>query len=169
MDFINIPEERLGVLIGPEGRTKREIEGRGKIKLKIEGTSVSIDGEGLLAWKAHDVVQAIGRGFNPEYALMLFNEDYVFEMLNLKDFGAERSWDRLRGRVIGQGGKARRLIQKETGAFISVYGKTISFIGTFEEVDMAKEAVLMLLSGSKHGSVHRFLEQQNKRRFSSKP
>ncbi|MBM3309734.1 MAG: RNA-processing protein [Candidatus Altiarchaeales archaeon] len=169
MDFVNIPEERVGVLIGPEGKTKREVERRAKVKLNIEENSVSIEGEGFSAWKARDVVQAIGRGFNPDYAFLLFNEDYVFEMLNLKDFASERSWDRLRGRVIGEGGKIRKLLEKESGAFISVYGKTISFIGSFDEVGIAKEAVLMLLNGAKHGSVRRFLEQENKKKSSYRP
>jgi len=52
MEFINIPEERVGVLIGTNGEVKRDIEKRSKVKLKIEGTSVSIDGDGFLTWKA---------------------------------------------------------------------------------------------------------------------
>jgi ribosomal RNA assembly protein len=169
MEFINIPEERVGVLIGTNGEVKRDIEKRSKVKLKIEGTSVSIDGDGFLTWKALDVVHAIGRGFNPDVAMLLFNEDFVFEMLELKDFAGERSWDRLRGRVIGEDGKSKRLIQKSSGALISVYGKTIGFIGSFDDVALAREAVSMLLGGAKHGTVRRFLERENKNRFQSKP
>ncbi|MFH1126326.1 MAG: KH domain-containing protein [Candidatus Altiarchaeota archaeon] len=165
MEYLSIPEERLGVLIGVNGSVKRNIEKRGKTKLKIEGTSVSIVGDGIAAWKARDVVQAIGRGFNPEYALMLFNEDYVFEMINMGDFASERSWTRLRGRVIGQNGRSKKFIEKASGAVISVYGKTIAFVGTYDDVSIAKEAVSMLLSGAKHGSVRRFLEKENKKRY----
>jgi len=166
MEFVSIPEERLAVLIGVKGKVKRDIERRSKTKLKVEGTSVSIDGEGFDAWKARDVVQAIGRGFNPEYAFMLFNQDYVLEVMNLGDFAAEKSWKRLRGRVIGQEGKSRRYLEKATGAFVSVYGKTISLVGTYEEVALAKESVSMLLSGAKHGTVRRFVEKQRKNMLS---
>lgn len=168
MDFLSIPEERLGVLIGVNGAVKRDIEKRSSVKLKIEGTSVSIAGEGFGAWKARDVVQAIGRGFNPDYAFMLFNDDCVFEMINLRDFAAEKSWTRLRGRVIGERGKCKRLIEKSTGVFVSVYGKTISFIGNYDEVATAKEAVSMLLTGAKHGSVRRFLERESRRKAEGK-
>lgn len=168
MEFLSIPEERLGVLIGVNGNVKKEIERRSKVKLKIEGTSVSISGEGIAAWRVRDVVHAIGRGFNPEYAFMLFNEDYVFETINLKDFVGEKSWGRLRGRVIGEGGKVKRYIEKTTGALISIYGKTIAFIGTYDDVSLAREAVSMLLSGAKYGTVRRFLEQENKKRLETR-
>lgn len=164
MDFLSIPEERLGVLIGVKGAVKREIEKRSKVKLHIEGTSVSVSGEGVASWKARDIVHAIGRGFNPEIAFMLFDDDCVFEMINLGDFVAEKSWTRLRGRVIGENGKCRRTIEKYAGAFLSVYGKTISFIGGYDEVATAKEAVSMLLAGAKHGSVRRFLERESRRK-----
>ena len=168
MDFISIPEERLGVLIGPGGETKRRIESRGGVKLAIEGNSVSVSGEGVSAWRALDVVQAIGRGFNPDFALMVFNEDYVFEMINLGDFAPEKSWNRLRGRVIGESGRSKRFIEKASGAAVSVYGKTIAFVGTYDDVHLAREAAAMLLSGAKHGSVRRFMERENKRRFEEK-
>ena len=101
MDFVSIPDERIGVLIGEKGFVKRQIEKRGSVKLSVEGNTVSIEGDGLAAFKARDVVQAIGRGFNPEFAMMLFGDEYVFEMINLGDVGPEHSWNRLRGRVIG--------------------------------------------------------------------
>jgi len=168
MDYVSIPEERLGVLIGPGGGTKRRIENRGNVKLDIEGNSVCVSGEGVNAWRARDVVQAIGRGFNPDYAILLFNEDYVFELVNLGDFGTEKAWSRLRGRVIGEGGRSKRFIEKASGAALSVYGKTIAFVGAYDDVHLAREAVAMLLSGAKHGSVRRFMERENKRRFEEK-
>ena len=168
MDFVKIPEERLGVLIGTNGKVKKEIEKRSKVNLEIDGTSVSVDGEGLAAWKACDVVNAIGRGFSPEYAFLIFNEDHVFETLNLKDYGTEKSWNRLRGRVIGQDGKIKKFIEQASGASLCIYGKTVSFIGKYDDVTLAREVVSMILSGSRYGSVRRFLEQQNKKRFNAK-
>jgi ribosomal RNA assembly protein len=168
MGFITIPEERLGVLIGPGGETKRRIESRGGVKLEIEGNTVSVSGEGVNSWRASDVVQAIGRGFNPDFAILLFNEDYVFEMINLADIGTEKSWNRLRGRVIGESGRSKRFIEKASGAAIVIYGKTIAFVGAYDDVHLAREAVSMLLSGAKHGSVRRFLERENRRRFEEK-
>jgi len=155
MEFVSIPEERLAVLIGVKGKVKRDIERRSKTKLKVEGTSVSIDGEGFDAWKARDVVQAIGRGFNPEYAFMLFNQDYVLEVMNLGDFAAEKSWKRLRGRVIGQEGKSRRYLEKATGAFVSVYGKTISLVAWWFGTCSGWHGFLLPEQGQRFHNAHR--------------
>ena len=45
---------------------------------------------------------------------------------------------------------------------ITVYGKTIGIIGKWDGMRIAKEAIQMLLSGSSHSNVYRFLEQQKR-------
>ncbi len=159
MSYIRIPKERIAVLIGRGGSIKRDIERRSKCELVIDDGFVEILGEGMDAWITRDIVQAIARGFNPEIALRLFNDGYSFEMIRLDDFvHSEKDMIRKRGRVIGKGGKAQRVIGDLTETYISVYGKTIGIIGTYEGVHLAKEAVLRLLNGARHASVYRFLE-----------
>ena len=43
---------------------------------------------------------------------------------------------------------------------ISVYGKTVSLIGDMERIQIAKEAVQMILDGVRHKSVYAFLEKK---------
>ena len=69
---------------------------------------------------------------------------------------------RLKGRVIGEQGKARRTIENLTETDISVYGKTVSIIGEIEHVSVAKRAILSLLSGSPHSRVYSWLEKKRK-------
>ncbi len=47
-----------------------------------------------------------------------------------------------------------------SGAEVSVYGNTVGIIGDFLEMDIAKNAVVMLLSGSEHSTVYRYLERR---------
>ena len=61
------------------------------------------------------------------------------------------------GRVIGRKGTTRHIIERETGAKITVYGKTVAIIGNDESAWKAKEAVEELLSGRTHGFVYRRL------------
>ena len=70
--------------------------------------------------------------------------------------------ERLKGRVIGEKGKSRRVIEELTGCHISVYGKTIGIIGEASDVHLAHQAVGMLLQGSMHKTVFQFLEKQKK-------
>ncbi|MEM2974010.1 MAG: RNA-processing protein, partial [Candidatus Micrarchaeia archaeon] len=64
---------------------KREIEKLGNVKLSLgeEGEIIITSKNPVSEWKSIDIVKAIGRGFNPRVAMKLFNEEYVFKLVNL--------------------------------------------------------------------------------------
>jgi len=166
MTYIRIPRDRVAILIGKKGSTRREIEKRTSCELVIDDGSVEIHGEGMGAWIAKDIVQAIARGFNPELALKLLGDEFTFELIRLEEFtGSEKELRRKKGRVIGEKGKAQRVIEDLTETDMTVYGKTISIIGPYDGVHLAKEAIVRLLGGARHSSVYRFLENARGQRF----
>ena len=115
----------------------------------------------VLALKAKDVVHAIGRGFSEDRAFRLLDDDVYLEVLDIKDFARSRSRvEQIRARVIGSRGKTRRLIEELTSVDVSVSGHTVSLLGPTYEMAVAREAVLMLLRGSEHATVYRFLERK---------
>jgi len=161
MQYVKIPRERVGVLIGKGSRVKNEVERRTNTKLDIGEDMVSIEGNAMDEWIAKDIVKAIGRGFNPKTALMLTHKNMTFEMISLSDFGgSEKALNRIRGRVIGRGGTTKKFIEELMGCWITVYGKTVGIIGPLDECYSAKEAIVMLASGASHGNVYRFLERE---------
>ncbi len=167
MLYARIPQERVGVLVGPEGGTKRRLEERTGTRVEIESASgeVTIDEAGasdpVMALKARDVVQAIGRGFSEDRAFRLLEEDIYLEVLDIKDFARSKARvEQIRARVIGTRGKTRRLVEELTGVDVSVLGHTVSLIGPTFEMAIAREAVVMLLRGSEHATVYRFLERK---------
>ena len=168
--FVRIPKERVGVLIGPEGQVKQRIEEKFMVELQIESESGGVTivlsvkaNDPSLLFKAKDTVTAIGRGFSPEHAFRLLrNEDNIFDFIDLRIiFGrSESDIKRVKGRVIGANGKTRKLIEELTDASVVVYGHTIGFIGTFEQVDVARNAVQMLIDGSQHHTVYKYLQRK---------
>ena len=77
--LIRIPIERIGVIIGKSGNTKRRIEKKCNVDLNIDSetgeviiTSDKIDGN-ISPFKAVEIVSAIGRGFSPENSLRLLH------------------------------------------------------------------------------------------------
>jgi ribosomal RNA assembly protein len=160
MQYLKIPHERVGALIGVGGAVRKEIEKRTGTAIKIEEGDVSIEGEGLGSMTAKDVVLAIGRGFSPEVAFNLFREEHVLEIIPLSEMvGTEKEMARAKGRIIGTKGKTRAVIEGVTRTSVSVYGKSVAIIGRYDEVQTAKEAVVMLARGTRHSSVYRFLEK----------
>ena len=164
-----IPRERVGVLIGPKGSVKSTIEKKLFVDLEIDSDTGSVyigvkpdSPDPSSALRAKDLVLAIGRGFSPSRAFSLFNDDYSFDIVDLHDYFGKNEAEirRVDGRIIGREGKARRNLEELTGTLISVSGHTVSVIGTFESVSMAKDALEKLIEGRQHGTVYKFLRKK---------
>ena len=165
MEIVKIPQERVAMLIGKDGATKRQIERLGDVRIRAdEEGDIELEGESFNVWRAKDVVKAIGRGFNPEKAMKLFSEEFYLKIIDLRDvFGSEKEIKRYKGRVIGEGGRSRRVIEETSEADVCIYGDTIGIIGTIEELALAERAVEKLLSGASHSAVYAMLEKGRRR------
>jgi len=118
----------------------------------------------LSVWKARDIVQAIGRGFSPQHAMSLLDDDVYLRVVNLEEYaGTPNKIRRLKGRVIGQGGKTRKNIEEFTDTHITIMGNTISIIGEIENQEIALAAITRLLRGAEHSTVYRFLNDQRQK------
>jgi ribosomal RNA assembly protein len=166
MYLLRIPKDRVAVLIGKSGETKKRVEQETNTNLNIDSKEgeVEVAGKDALGlYTSREIIQAIGRGFNPEFALLLLKQDYAFEQIDIGNYiKTKESILRLKGRVIGSEGKARKYIEEMTETHISVYGKTIGIIGESEGASLARQAIENLLKGSQHSNVFHWLEKQRK-------
>lgn len=161
---LRVPKNRVAVLIGTKGGVKRRIEEETKTKITVDSQEGEVivegkDGVELLTVK--NVVTAIGRGFNPEVARLLLKQDYSLEVISIAE--TKDHLKRIKGRLIGSEGKARRTIEGLTNCRISVLGKTVAIIGSIEDIVFARRAVEMLLKGSPHANVYKMLEKRRKK------
>lgn len=164
---VRIPVDRIAVLIGQKGGVKKRIEQRMQVRIHIDSEEgdITLSGDdGLAVYEAANVIKAIGRGFNPKVVELLYSESYTFDLIDITDFSgkSQKAVARLKGRVIGQQGKAWKMIESMTGCVLSVYGKTVGIIGLVEDVQTARRAVEMLLEGAPHGNVYRWLETKQR-------
>lgn len=164
-----IPGERVGVLIGREGGERKRIEETLGVRLFISGETGTVEitprdenTDPVSLLRARDIAIAIGRGFSPEKACLLFDEDMVLELIDLRELYGKNESDirRVKGRIIGQEGKTRRIIEEMTRANLSIYGDTIGILGGYERVATAREAIEMILRGKQHATVYRFLRDR---------
>ena len=170
--FTKVPRDRIGALIGPEGRVKENIESRLSVELTIDSEAGDVtitlakeDEDPSLLFRAKEVVTAIGRGFSPDRAFRLIrDEEAALEIIDLRElFGRSLSdIQRIKGRIIGQEGKTRRIIEELTEADVSVHGYTVSIIADVDQMEVAREAIQMLLRGSQHSTVYRFLHRKRR-------
>ncbi|GGL45876.1 KH domain-containing protein [Halocalculus aciditolerans] len=164
---VKIPQDRIGVLIGSGGETLRRIERTAEVSLDVdsENGSVAVEkaGDPIRALKGPDVVRAIGRGFDPDAALSLLDDDMrMFDTIDIERAARnDNDLRRKKGRLIGENGRTRQLIEELTGASVVIYGSTFGVIGQPQEVDIARSAAEMILDGAPHGSVYSFLERKH--------
>jgi ribosomal RNA assembly protein len=167
MQHVKVPQDRLGALIGEGGETMREIERRAEVRLDIDSEtgSVAIDtvGDPVTAMIAPDIVRAIGRGFHPDSALTLLDDEMrMFELIDIDERARNKNdLQRHKGRLIGENGRTRELMEELTGAEVVIYGTTLGIIGQPEEVEAVRRAVSMILDGAPHGAVYSFLERKH--------
>lgn len=168
MQHVTVPQDRIGVLIGEGGETMREIESRSEVRLDIdsESGSVAIEsvGDPVSALVAPDIVRAIGRGFKPEAALSLLDDEMrMFDLIDLSDKTRnDNDLRRQKGRLIGENGRTRELMEELSGADVVIYGSTIGMIGDPEEVEAVRRATGMILDGAPHGAVYSYLERKHR-------
>ncbi len=168
---MKIGKNRIAVLIGIDGKIKKEIEKALGVKLDIDSKTGDcevfpiIDDPNyvpLNVYTAQKVVNAINRGFNPSKAMKLMKENYDLEVFNLLSIlgKSEKHVKRVKGRIIGRNGEMRRAIERFGESFVSVYGKTVSIIALYEDLQIARKAINMLIKGLPHNMVIKYLERK---------
>ncbi len=166
-EYVVIPPDRVGALIGDEGRVKKTLEERVSVKLMIESSgAVTITGEPgidpLTVLKLKDVIKAIGLGFSAEHANELFEDENILDTIELTGFAVDsrQGVSRVKGRLIGEGGKTRRMMEENTSTHISIHGENVSIIGDYEHSQVARKAIEMIAEGQQHSTVTRYLQRE---------
>ena len=121
--------------------------------------TILVDRTGL--WKGKPFKSLV----SPKNAMMLLNGTNTLHVMDLQQLVGKSSskLERIKGRIIGEDGAARRNIENLSDTTISIYGKTVSVIGSPNQLKTAIDAISSLSSGSMHGAVYSKLEAVRRR------
>lgn len=139
-------------------KCKKKLEEELKVNLEINGKEVIITGTPEEEYIAEKIIEAIDFGFPIHDALTINQEDFIFEILNIKDYTPQKNFERVRGRIIGKEGKALKTLCNLGECSIEVFGNKVGIIGDSENVKRVEEACKLLIKGTKHGNVYAYLE-----------
>ncbi len=159
---LRVSKDRVGVIIGSGGSQKRFIEDRFKVNITLKDNLIKIessddDSDPLTAFS---YVRALALGFSPYSASELIDGKATLIELNLRDFVTTKSGlERIRSRLIGTKGTARKKIEQLTGTHISIYGNHVSVIGEPESAKLSADVLKDLIMGARHASVFARLER----------
>jgi ribosomal RNA assembly protein len=169
-ETIKVPGDRVGVIVGRDGRVRKRVEDLTNVKIDVnsEGvvtiTAPENTEDPVLAWKARDIIRAMARGFSPKNAFSLIDDDMQLLVISLREVvgSSQNQMKRVAGRIIGENGRTRRVIEQTTETKVSVYGKTVSIIGMSPGLDYARRAIDMLIAGAPHSVVYSRLESMRR-------
>ncbi len=143
-------------------KNRKRLEKVLEVKITNKGQEVSIKGTGENEFIAEQVIKALDIGFAYPRAIKIKKDDLVFEILNIKDYTSKKNLEVVRGRIIGTKGKALEQISQLTNCALELKNNEIGIIGNPEEIFEAREAIIQLIQGSKHGNVYKGIIKKKK-------
>ncbi|RZP11470.1 MAG: RNA-processing protein [Candidatus Poseidoniales archaeon] len=167
-----IPQDRIAVLIGKGGETRRMLEKACGATLEIDSKNgevmadwADVDADPVVRMKMPDVIVAIGRGLAPKRAVQLIQDEVSLKMYDIREWAGRQpnQTRRMRSRLIGRNGRIRSLIEEISRCEMAIYGSTVLVIGDEDGLALAAPAIEGILRGSEHSTILHGLEQDRKR------
>lgn len=141
-------------------KNKEMLEKKLNLQITIEEDDIIVQGDQYDEYMGAPPLEALSLGFSINDALSLLNEDKQLNVIEMKDYVKEHSLSRVKARIIGKGGKAKRHVEELTNTKISIHDNRIGIIGNYDDVDLAVDALMRLIHGSPHSNVYRYIEKK---------
>jgi KH domain-containing protein len=141
-------------------KNKKQLEEKLNVKITNRGKEVYIDGKAVDEYTAEKVIDAINLGFPFSTAILLkTEEDYVLEVIPIKDHTKRPDLERVRARIIGTEGSTLKTMHHLTKCHFELKDNEVGIIGDAECIENAQESLISLIKGSKQSNVYKYLEK----------
>ncbi len=140
-------------------RNKKILGEKLGVRINNRGKEVTIEGNSINEYSAEKVIEAIDFGFSLSTALLIKEEDFEFETINIKDHTKRKDLERIRARLIGTQGKTLKTLHDLTNCNFEIKDNRIGIIGNPEHIENAQNAVVAIIKGAKQSNVYSFLEK----------
>ncbi len=155
METIKLDPQKTNPLF----KNKKKLEKELKIKITLKEGDVLLEGRPLEEYFAKNVIEAIDFGFSINDALILKKEEFLFEIINIKNYTRSKNLERIRARIIGKKGTTLRTLSELTGCKFEIQNNDIGVIGEAENMKIVQEAIINLIRGTKQANTYSFLEK----------
>ena len=142
-------------------KNKRTLEKELDVKITNNGKEVSLVGSPVNEYVAEKVMDAINLGFPLSVALMIKDEDFTFEIINIKDYTKRKDMGTIKARIIGKNGKTLKTLNNLTNCNFEILNHEVGIIGDAENIEGARQSVISLIQGAKQANVYTYLEKHH--------
>lgn len=141
-------------------KNRKRLERLLNVKIIIKQEEISVEGIPENEYTAEKVIDAINLGFPIPIALLIKEEDFLFEILDIKKYTHRKDLEIIRARIIGKGGKTLKTLNTLTDCYFELKDNNVGIIGSPELIKNAQDAVILIIQGSKQANVYSFLERR---------
>jgi ribosomal RNA assembly protein len=145
------------------GRNKKMLEKKLGVTIKTFQGKVMIEGSAEDIYDAEQVFQALDFGFSLQRALLLKEEDFVFQKVHIHEH-TKRNLVDVKARLIGTKGKTKRVLSQLSDCEIMIKEGEVGVIGYVEDVEDTVVAIINIIKGSKQSNMYKFLEKRGKQK-----
>lgn len=142
-------------------RNKKRLGEKLGVRINNRGKEIVIEGTSINEYAAEKVIEAIDFGFSLSTALLIKEEDFTFEVINIKDHTKRKDLERIRARLIGTQGKTLKTLHDLTNCSFELKDNRIGIIGNPEDIENAQNAAVAIIKGSKQSNVYNLLEKHH--------
>jgi ribosomal RNA assembly protein len=140
-------------------KNKKRLEKLLEIKITNRGKEISIQGESEDEYVAEKVIDALNFGFPFSTAMLIKKEDFIFEIINIKNHTKRYDLERIRARIIGKNGKTLKTLNQLTNCYFELKDNYVGIIAHPEDLKNGQEAVISIIKGAKQSNVYGFLKK----------
>lgn len=140
-------------------RNKKKLEEKLNVKITNRGKEVKLEGSPEDEYVAEKVIDALNFGFPFSTAISIKTEDFILEILNIKDYTKRPDLKIVRARLIGKGGATLKTLNHLTKCHFELKDNYVGILCSPEHLENGQEAVISIIKGSKQSNVYSFLEK----------
>jgi ribosomal RNA assembly protein len=141
-------------------KNKKKLEELLDVKIENRGKEIYISGSAENEYVAEKVIEALDFGFPfSDVILLKKGENFIFDIINIKEYANKKNLESIRARIIGKKGKCLSTLKRLTNCSFEIKNNFIGILGKSEEFERASAAIISIIKGSKHANVYKFLEK----------
>ncbi|MFH1365411.1 MAG: hypothetical protein ABIH28_02415 [archaeon] len=140
-------------------KAKEDLKKITGVNIENRGKEIYLEGKPEDEFIAEKIVDALDFGFPFSAATTIKQDNFHFEILDIKEYTRRKDLKTIRGRIIGTDGRTLKILAILSNCFFEINGNRIGIIGPIECSKSARESIISLIRGSKQANVYRALEK----------
>lgn len=140
-------------------KLRKKLEKDLDVKITNRGKEIFIKGEPEDEYIAEKVLDALNFGFAFQTAILIKKQDFILEILNIKDYTKRQDLRIVRARIIGTQGKTLKTLSNLANSHFELKDNYVGIIAPPENLENAQEAIISIIKGAKQTNVYGFLEK----------